>query len=114
MSAHVRSGFISGYDRSYVLGNPPNYEPDASASIASLAQTAGKKPAEYIYEAMLENDGGNLLYYPAFGYGKADIDVIDFERLQVHVPEVIYDLPAGGVVYSRALTVTSLPWSTAR
>lgn len=171
-------GFISGYDKIYVLGSPPNYEPDASSSIAVLAQAAGKTPAEYIYDAMLENDGRNLLYYPAFGYGtgdlsrqvallkdensvisladtgahcgvladvstptyllthfvrdrkrgerfslewavklhtadtaacvglhdrgqikrglKADINVIDFERLQVHTPEVIYDLPAGG------------------
>jgi len=171
-------GFISGYDRIYVLGRPPNYEPDASASIAALAQVAGKKPAEYIYDAMLENDGRNLLYYPAFGYSqgdlsrqvallkdensvisladtgahcgvladvstptyllthfvrdrtrgerfslqwavklhtadtaacvglhdrgqikagfKADLNVIDFERLQVQTPQVIYDLPAGG------------------
>ncbi len=27
---------------------------------------------------------------------KADLNVIDYDRLQVHAPEVIYDLPAGG------------------
>lgn len=27
---------------------------------------------------------------------KADINIIDFDKLQVHAPEVIYDLPAGG------------------
>lgn len=27
---------------------------------------------------------------------KADINIIDFDRLQVHSPEIIYDLPAGG------------------
>ena len=27
---------------------------------------------------------------------KADINVIDFEALRLHAPEVIYDLPAGG------------------
>ncbi len=27
---------------------------------------------------------------------KADINIIDFERLRLHTPEVIYDLPAGG------------------
>jgi N-acyl-D-aspartate/D-glutamate deacylase len=27
---------------------------------------------------------------------KADLNVIDFERLKLHVPEVTYDLPAGG------------------
>jgi N-acyl-D-aspartate/D-glutamate deacylase len=37
------------------------------------------------------NDRGVL----APGY-KADINVIDFERLRSLVPEVVYDLPAGG------------------
>jgi N-acyl-D-aspartate/D-glutamate deacylase len=27
---------------------------------------------------------------------KADINVIDFDRLQLRVPEIVYDLPAGG------------------
>ena len=27
---------------------------------------------------------------------KADVNVIDFERLRLHVPEIRYDLPAGG------------------
>ena len=27
---------------------------------------------------------------------KADLNLIDFERLQVHVPTVVHDLPAGG------------------
>ena len=31
----------------------------------------------------------------AAGY-KADINVIDFDKLQLHQPEMHYDLPAGG------------------
>ena len=27
---------------------------------------------------------------------KADVNVIDFERLRIHVPEMVYDLPAHG------------------
>ena len=27
---------------------------------------------------------------------KADINLIDFNELRVHAPEIIYDLPAGG------------------
>ena len=27
---------------------------------------------------------------------KADVNVIDFERLRLHTPEIVYDLPAGG------------------
>ena len=37
------------------------------------------------------NDRGRL----AVGL-KADINVIDMARLKVHVPSVVYDLPAGG------------------
>ena len=37
------------------------------------------------------NDRGVL----APGY-RADINVIDFERLRMHTPDVVYDLPAGG------------------
>ncbi len=31
----------------------------------------------------------------AAGY-KADLNVIDFDRLSLHAPHVVYDLPAGG------------------
>ena len=31
----------------------------------------------------------------AVGY-KADLNVIDYQRLRIHAPEVVYDLPSGG------------------
>jgi N-acyl-D-amino-acid deacylase len=37
------------------------------------------------------HDRGRL----AVGY-KADVNVIDYDRLQLHAPEVVYDLPSGG------------------
>jgi N-acyl-D-aspartate/D-glutamate deacylase len=27
---------------------------------------------------------------------KADVNVIDFDALRIHAPEMVYDLPAGG------------------
>ena len=27
---------------------------------------------------------------------KADLNVVDFENLKIHAPEMVYDLPAGG------------------
>ncbi|MEH6551302.1 MAG: amidohydrolase family protein [Pseudomonadales bacterium] len=169
---------ISGYDKLYELGNPPNYEPTPDDSIAAKAKLAGVPPQQYCYDAMMENDGKNLIYFPCFGYDsndlsrqiamledentvisladtgahcgvlcdasvptyllsyltrdrqrgksfdlewsvklhtgdtarsvglndrgvlkvgmKADINIIDYDRLQVERPEVIYDLPAGG------------------
>ena len=35
------------------------------------------------------------------GY-RADINVIDFDRLRLHLPEINYDLPAGGLPFDAA------------
>jgi N-acyl-D-aspartate/D-glutamate deacylase len=160
------------------LGNPPNYEPKESDSLAAEADRRDLPVSEIIFDAVLENDGHALLYFPlsnfsgysldavremnahpntlpglsdggahvglicdasfptsnitiwtrdrangdglplehvikrqtkdtashvgwkdrgvlAPGY-KADVNVIDYERLTLHPPEMHYDLPAGG------------------
>ena len=41
--------------------------------------------------SLLRNDRGIV----ARG-AKADLNVIDFDRLRLHAPEVVYDLPSGG------------------
>ena len=169
---------IAGWDKLYELGNPPNYEPSAEDSIAARAAQAGVPPRQYCYDAMMKNDGKNVIYFPCFGYSagdlsrqvalleddstvlsladtgahcgvlcdasvptqmlsyfvrdrerghrfsveqavkmqtfdtarcvgledrgtieagmKADLNLIDFEELQVEAPEIIFDLPAGG------------------
>jgi N-acyl-D-amino-acid deacylase len=169
---------ISGYDKLYELGNPPNYEPGPEDSIAARAAEAGVPPQEYCYDVMMKNGGKSVVYFPCFGYGandlsrqvalledegtvlsladtgahcgvlcdasvptqmlsyyvrdrerghrlkledvikmqthdtarcvgledrgtlelgmKADINLIDFEQLQLEAPEIIFDLPAGG------------------
>jgi N-acyl-D-aspartate/D-glutamate deacylase len=165
------------WDRIYVMGNPPDYEPRAETSIAGIAAREGCSPEEVAYD-YLSADAGNFLFFPVTGYtrddhepiremltdpatllglgdggahvamivdasaptymlthwardrkrgpglpleyvvkrqtseaadffgfhdrgrlmpGKrADINVIDFERLRLHAPEVVHDLPAGG------------------
>ena len=169
---------IAGWDKLYELGNPPNYEPSAEDSIAARAAQAGVPPRQYCYDAMMKNDGKNVIYFPCFGYSagdlsrqvalleddstvlsladtgahcgvlcdasvptqmlsyfvrdrerghrfsleqavkmqtfdtarcvgledrgtieagmKADLNLIDFDELQVEAPEIIFDLPAGG------------------
>ncbi len=169
---------IAGWDKLYELGDPPNYEPSAEDSIAARAAQAGVPPRQYCYDAMMKNDGKNVIYFPCFGYSagdlsrqvalleddstvlsladtgahcgvlcdasvptqmlsyfvrdrkrghrfsleqavkmqtfdtarcvgledrgtieagmKADLNLIDFDELQVEAPEIIFDLPAGG------------------
>lgn len=64
---------MSGYDKLYILGDPPNYEPGPEDSIAARAAQEGITPQQFCYDAMMERDGKNLVYFPCFGYGANDL-----------------------------------------
>ncbi|HWE53906.1 MAG TPA: amidohydrolase family protein [Acidimicrobiales bacterium] len=168
------SGFRLPFERIFELGDPPDYEPDPSESLAARAAAAGRAPEDLLYDVLLDGpaylpvlnyfdgnleavaemlahpytvpglgDGGahvgticdasfptTLLTHwgrdrkggPVFdlpwimarqcrataetvglldrgllapGY-KADINVIDFDRLRLGRPRIVADLPAGG------------------
>jgi N-acyl-D-aspartate/D-glutamate deacylase len=171
------SSMMRRFDRIFVLGDPPNYEPSPRDSMAAMATRRGIRPEELTYDLMLEKNGRNLLYgaltgydtgslegnvnaftqsgmVPALGDGgahcaticdasystfmlqymardrkgtklplehvvkaltsgtadvvgfkdrarvacgyRADLNVIDFDRLKLHPPHLVWDLPAGG------------------
>jgi N-acyl-D-amino-acid deacylase len=165
------------WDRMYIMGDPPDYEPRAETSVAAIAAREGRTPEETAYD-YLTADAGNFLFFPVTGYARddhepiremltdsgtllglgdggahvamivdasaptymlthwgrdrkrgpglpleymvkrqtsetadffgfhdrgrlaigkrADINLIDFNRLRLHAPEVVNDLPAGG------------------
>jgi N-acyl-D-amino-acid deacylase len=165
------------WDRMYVMGDPPDYEPRTETSVAAIAAREGRSPDEVAYD-YLTADAGNFLFFPVTGYAqddhepiremltdpgtllglgdggahvamivdasaptymlthwardrkrgpglpleymvkrqtsetadffgfhdrgrlepgkRADLNVIDFDRLRLHAPEVVNDLPAGG------------------
>src|SRR5690348_7637950 len=165
------------WDRMYVMGDPPDYEPRAETSVAAIAAREGRTPDAVAYD-YLTGDAGHFLFFPVTGYARddhepiremladpgtllglgdggahvamivdasaptymlthwgrdrkrgpglpleymvkrqtsetadffgfhdrgrlqpgkrADINLIDFDRLRLHTPEVINDLPAGG------------------
>jgi N-acyl-D-aspartate/D-glutamate deacylase len=169
---------IGNYDKIFLLGDPPDYEPPPENSLAGIARRTGRKPDEIAYDAMLERGGTGMLYVPFLNYSagdleaaremlthrdtipglgdggahcgiicdasfstfllthwardrrrgqrlplewvvsaqaretaeavglrdrgvlkagyKADVNVIDFDRLALRAPEVVYDLPTGG------------------
>ena len=58
----------------YPLGDPPDYEPPAERSIASIAARAGVSPHEAAYDAMLERDGTALLLAPFANYAQDSLD----------------------------------------
>jgi N-acyl-D-aspartate/D-glutamate deacylase len=64
-----RMAFIGmGLDRTFLLGEPPDYEPDADQSIAALAERAGVDPSAYLYDLLLQDEGRELLLRPLLGY----------------------------------------------
>jgi N-acyl-D-aspartate/D-glutamate deacylase len=66
---------LGQFDRMFVLGDPPNYEPSAEDSIAARAKAEGQHPKELAYELMLENDGHALIYRTFLNYTDYNLDV---------------------------------------
>ena len=59
------------WDRIFPLGDPPDYEPEASKSVAAEAERRGVDPAAVAYDLMLEQDGRAILYHPMTNYADA-------------------------------------------
>ncbi|MCK8783382.1 amidohydrolase family protein [Roseomonas sp. NAR14] len=81
------------WDRMYVLGDPPDYEPAPERSIAYMAQKAGVTPAECCYDYLTGGDGGRMLYFPVSNYVHGDLEVV---RSLVTDPHTVLGLSDGG------------------
>ena len=53
------------YARLFPLGEPPDYEPAADASVAAIAEREGRPADAVLYDLMLGHDGRELLLLPA-------------------------------------------------
>ncbi len=175
--SQFRQHIVRRWNRMFKLGDPPDYEPPASESIAAIAEREGRTPDEVAYDYLAE-DPANFLFFPVTGYNvdnhdiihtmltdeatvlglgdggahcssiidagipsymlthwardrhrgpklplefmvkrqtsetakffgfndrgvlevgkKADINIINYDAMRLHIPEVRYDLPAGG------------------
>ena len=71
----------------------PDYEPDRQASLFGEAMRAGKKSLEVTYDALLEDDGHQLLYFPIYNYASGTLREVG-EMLR-H-PHAILGLGDGG------------------
>ena len=93
-AADPRMAFIGlGLDRTFRLGDPPDYEPDPSESIAAHAERAGVDPGEFYYDLLLEDEGRELLLRPLLGYSNFTQDPI---REMVLHPATALGLGDGG------------------
>lgn len=71
------------WDRIFVMGNPPDYEPPASASIAVMAEQQGRRPDEVAYDYYMEHPD-QFLFFPLTGYVEGNHDIIRELLLDPH------------------------------
>src|ERR1043165_700111 len=89
--AQFRQVVARRFDKFFVMGNPPDYEPGPEKSVAAIAQREGRSPEEVAYDYMLEE--GQYLYFPVVNYVTGDHAPI-FEML--NDPACLLGLSDGG------------------
>jgi len=92
-SSLIGSRLITKFELMFPLGDPPDYEPDRSRSIAAVAEREGRAPAEVAYDAMLADDGRALLYLPTLNYVNGSIAAVGE---QLAHPSSVAGLSDGG------------------
>ena len=79
--------------RLYRLTDGFDYEPPREASLLAEAFTTGRTTLEVLYDALLEDDGRRLLYFPIFNYIDQNFDAV--ETMLRH-PRALVGLGDGG------------------
>ncbi|TGD89012.1 D-aminoacylase [Mycolicibacterium sp. CH28] len=87
---------VQAWDYIYPLGEPPNYEPDPSESIAARARARGVSPLEEAYDRVLDNDGHAMLLVTLANFRDNSLDTVA-ELLRRD--DVILGLGDGGAHY---------------
>ncbi len=81
------------FDRQYVLGDTPDYEPEPHRSIAAMAAKTNLTPEEFCYDYLTGEDGGRMLFYPVVNYVTGDHSVV---HDMIADPATILGLGDGG------------------
>ena len=91
--AVVAKALMSRWHQIFPLGDPPDYEPHPSTSVAAVAEREGRRPEEVVLDWLLERDGEALLFAPLAGYVDGDHEAI--REMMIH-PETVLGLADGG------------------
>jgi N-acyl-D-amino-acid deacylase len=86
---------LSSFQKMFPLGagEAQDYEPAPERSLAARAAAEGRSEMELAYDAMMEDDGHGLLYFPLFGYAGGDFEAI---RETMQHPQTGLSLADGG------------------
>jgi N-acyl-D-aspartate/D-glutamate deacylase len=88
------------------LGERPDYEPARARSMYGEAMRAHKRPLEVVYDALLEEAGRQLLYFPIYNYASGSLAEVG-EMLR-H-PHAMLGLGDGG---AHVATICDVSFST--
>jgi N-acyl-D-amino-acid deacylase len=70
------------FDKMFLFDETIDYEPGPDQSVAAVARRTGKSPQEVAYDAMLQNHGRAMLYFPLFNYANTNLDIL--HKLHTH------------------------------
>ncbi|MFN8028306.1 MAG: amidohydrolase family protein [Acidimicrobiia bacterium] len=93
------------YDRVFVIGDPPDYEPAPEQSVAAIAAREGRAEEDVMYDLMLEDDGKVLLMHALLGYSYGNLDDM---REMILSPNAALGLSDGGA-HVGAICDASIP-----
>ncbi|MDA4110016.1 N-acyl-D-amino-acid deacylase family protein [Mycolicibacterium holsaticum] len=80
----------------FPLGDPPNYEPPRSESIASRARERGVSPLEEAYDRLLDDDGHAMLLVTLANFRDGSLDTV---AELIRRDDVVLGLGDGGAHY---------------
>ncbi len=102
--SQFRMRITTAWDRMFVMGDPPDYEPEASKSIGAIARRSNHTPDQVAYDYLA---GGldKFLFFPIVGYNEDNHDVI---RTMLTSPETVLGLSDGGA-HCSSISDASLP-----
>jgi N-acyl-D-aspartate/D-glutamate deacylase len=64
------------FHKMFPIGERPDYEPEASQSVAAIAARSGRTPQEVALEAIMADGGKGLLMLPFVNYAYGSLDVV--------------------------------------
>ncbi|MDP3175704.1 MAG: amidohydrolase family protein [Phenylobacterium sp.] len=84
---------VGAYHKMFELGDPPNYEPHPSESLAARAAAEGRAADEIAYDRMIADDGAGFLFFTLHNYIDGDLENA---LTMLRNPNTLFGLSDGG------------------
>lgn len=95
-SDHPYGPTTRSYDQMFIMGEMANYEPEPSTSVAALAAARNVQPTQFIYDALIANEGRSKFFVASTNYSERNLDItLEMMRLD----NAVVALGDGGAHY---------------